>query len=261
MSFDKKMMNMSRENIIWMRWLCMLGFVMLLYGCAARPSGFTPGLGNKYVYTYKMSYPADSRDMMYQDDSLLVQFKIDEAAIRFQLQNISYSNIRIDWNKASISVNGEYFSVRHKDNLYSDSAAGSAVSALIPPFGYVRDIALPRINIVFDGEKWIEKELMPTTDGHSPAMQTKILKSIGKSVTLLLPVQTGNVQKDYEFEFQVASVSKIPWQDYTPVNREPQPPVPPKRHSFENITAGAIIVGVLGFSAYMLTAKKNPAPE
>ncbi len=60
MSFDKKMMNMSRENIIWMRWLCMLGFAMLLYGCAARPSGFTPGLGNKYVYTYKMSYPADS---------------------------------------------------------------------------------------------------------------------------------------------------------------------------------------------------------
>ena len=261
MPLDKRKNNMGKERIFSIKWLCALGFAMLLYGCAARPSEFSPGLGNKYVYTYKMSYPAESKDLLYQDDSLIIQFKFDEAAIRFQMQNVSYSDLSIDWNKVSISINGEYFAIRHKDNLYSDSAGDTLVSALIPPFGYVRDIALPRKNIAFNGEKWTEKDLLPTTDGRSPVMQNKILKSAGKSVTLLLPIRIGKVQKNYEFEFQVASVSKISWQDYSPVKRVPQPPDPPKRHTFESITAAVIVVGVLGFSAYMLTAKKNPAPE
>ena len=254
-------MNMGRGKIFPIGWICVLCLASLLCGCAARPSGFTPGLGNKYVYHYKISYPEESRDMLYQDDSLIIQFKFDEAAIRFQMQNISYSDIRIDWTRASISINGEYFAARHKDNLYSDSAAGLSISALIPPFGYIRDLALPGKNVAFDGEKWVEKDLLPTTDGHSSLVQNKILKSVGKSITLLLPLQIGKVQKDYEFEFQVASVSKIQWQDYTPVRRVPQPPDPPKSHTIEGVTAAVIVVGVLGFSAYMLTAKKNPAPE
>jgi hypothetical protein len=248
--------------------VCILTLALLLGGCSARPSGFAPGIGSKYVYTYTMSAstetagPASSKkEMLFQDDSLLIQFKFDEAAVRFQMQNISYSNMRIEWNKAALSINGEYFAVRHKDNLYSDTSAAASVSSLIPPFGYVQDIAIPRKNVFYDGEKWTEKDLLPTTDGGSPAMQKKILKNVGKAVTLLLPIQIGKVQKSYEFEFQVASATKIPWENYIPVKRVPAPPNPPKRHTLEGIAAAVIVVGVLGFSTYMLTAKKNPVSE
>jgi hypothetical protein len=242
-------------------WGMIVGCAALLCGCAARPSAFSPGVGNKYAYTYKMSYPVESKDMLFQGDSLLIQFKFDEAAIRFQMQNLSYSDMRIEWDKASISINGEYFSVRHSDNLYSDTAATATVSAFIPPLGYVRDIAIPRKNVAFDGQRWTERDLLPTMDEKSPALQERILKSVGKSVTLLLPVQIGSEKKNYEFEFLVSSVKKIPWQDYAPVKRMPQPPDPPKQHTLEGTTAAIIAVGLLGFTAYVLTISKSPASE
>ena len=234
--------------------------MVLLMGCAST-TPFAPGKGSKYQYTYRMVYPVENAELLYQDDSIVVQFKFDDAALKFQLQNVSDVDVHVHWSRAAISINGRYYPVRHADNLYSDST-GSQASMILPPLGFIRDLAIPRQNEYFDGNQWVEEDLLPTTDNGSPELRDKILSGVGQSVTLLLPLQFENGNRNYEFEFQVSAVDRIAWKDFQPVKRVPPPPEPQHgRMAITQLTTAVIAVGILGFSAYLLTRKKSPAPE
>jgi len=83
------------------QFVAMLICAGIFLSCATT-SQFSPGNGNKYQYTYKMVSPLKNSKLMFQDDSIIIQFKFDDAAIQFQLQNISESIVTLDWGKASI---------------------------------------------------------------------------------------------------------------------------------------------------------------
>ena len=223
-------------------------------------SQFSPGKGNKYQYGYKLVYPVENSDLLFQDDSIIVQFKFDDAAVRFQMQNISDSYVSVDWAKASMGMSGRYFAIRHSTNLYQDSLRSESI--LLPPLGFVRELAIPRDNIYDNGERWVETDLFPTVDQDNPALREAIRKSPGQRVSLLLPIFFGSVEKTYEFDFQVDSVKQIPWKNFTPYQRIPAPPLTQRSaQKLDNVTTAVIAVGVLGFSAYVLSVKKNPPSE
>ena len=237
----------------------MMLFSGILLSCATT-SQYTPGSGNKYQYIYKLISPVENANLLFQDDSVIIQFKFDEAAIQFQLQNVSESNISIDWDKASMGINGRFFPVRHASNLYGDTIHSD--SMIMPPLGYIRDVVIPRNNIYYNGSSWVELELLPTTDHHSPALQESIEKRSGQLICLVLPIVFGSRVENYGFDFQVDSVKRIDWKDYVPTKREPAPPSP--KHSLlvlDNVTTAVIMVGVLGFSAYLLSVKKSSPSE
>jgi hypothetical protein len=256
LSMLQEIIDMKRENILLR---CVVVLAVLVSGCATT-SPFSPGSGNKYQYFYSLIYPVRADNLLFRDDSVIIQFKFDEAAIRFQLQNISTSTIHIVWNKASMQQNGRYFSVRHADNLYTDRSDTNA-SVLLPPLGYLRDLIIPRNNILFDGKEWVEDDLFPTTDNRNVALREHIHHSVGQQVGLILPLAFGTAIKNYEFDFQIDSVKQLPWKDYHPVKRIPEPPVPPSHPVLDNITTAIIVVGVLGLSTYLITSKKNPPTE
>jgi len=234
-------------------------FAGLFLSCATT-SQFSPGSGNKYQYTYKLFSPVKNSNLLFQDDSIIIQFKFDEAAIKFQLQNISISNVTLDWDKASMGIGNRYFAVRHSSNLYGDSIHSGSI--ILPPLGYLRDVVIPRDNIYNDGNKWVELDLLPTTDHRSLSLQESIKNSVGQKINLILPILFGSAAKNYKFDFQVDSVRRIAWKDYVPSKREPAPPSP--KHSvtaFDKVTTAIIVVGILGFSAYVLSIKKNPPTE
>jgi hypothetical protein len=234
-------------------------FSGILMSCATT-SQFSPGSGNKYQYTYKLISPIKNLSLLFQDDSIIIQFKFDEAAIQFQLQNISQSNITFDWGKASIGIGGRYFAVRHASNFYGDTIRSGSI--IMPPLGYIREIVIPRDNIYNDGDKWVELDLLPTTDRRSLPLQESIKKNVGQRVSLMLPLIFGPKAKNYKFDFQVDTVKRIAWKDYVPLKRVPAPPNP--KHgilALDNVTTAIIVVGVLGFSAYVLSMKKNPPSE
>ncbi|MGD0037171.1 MAG: hypothetical protein ABSC53_07760 [Bacteroidota bacterium] len=223
-------------------------------------SQFSPGSGNKYRYTYKLVAPVKNSNLLFQDENIIIQFKFDEAAIRFQLQNISGSNVAVNWNRASMGISDQYFAVRHTSNFYGDTLRSSSI--IIPPLGYIHDVVIPRDNIYNDGDKWVELDLLPTTDHRSMQLQQSIQKSVGKQISLLLPMMFGPTAKNYRFDFQVDTVKRIAWKDYTPLKREPTPPKPEHTvTALDNVTTAVIMVGVLGFSAYVLSIKKNPPSE
>jgi hypothetical protein len=237
----------------------MTAFTGLFMSCATT-SYFSPGIGNKYQYTYALIPSEKNSNLLFLDDSVIIQFKVDEAAIQFQLQNISESKVTLDWGRASISINGRYFAVRHAANFYVDTIHASSI--LIPPLGYLHDAAIPRDNIYYDGSNWVELDLLPTTDHRSLPLRESIQNSAGQRMSLMLPIIFGSTAKNYKFDFQVESIKRIAWKDYLPYKRIPAPPS--SRHPatvMDNVTAAAIAVGVLGFSTYILSMKKNPPTE
>ncbi|MGD1046047.1 MAG: hypothetical protein ABR936_12105 [Bacteroidota bacterium] len=239
--------------------IVIISFAGLLISCATT-SQFSPGSGNKYRYTYKLVSPVKNSNLLFRDDSVIIQFKFDEAAIRFQLQNISGSNITVDWNRASIGISDRYFAVRHASNFYGDTIRSSSI--IMPPLGYVRDVIIPRDNIYNAGGKWVELDLLPTTDHRSLLLQESIKKNVGKRVSLIFPMMFGSTEKNYRFDFQVDSVKRIAWKDYVPLKRVPAPPMPEHAvTALDNVTTAVITVGFLGFSAYVLSLKKNPPSE
>jgi hypothetical protein len=203
--------------------ILILALAFVLGGCSMGPSVYAPGIGNKYVYTYKMINSAKPNELLFRDENIVAQFGFDEGSIHFQLQNLSYSDICIQWNKAAISFNGEYMTVRHKENLYTDTASTVLYSAMIPPMGFVCDLVLPRKNMVFDGQEWTEKDFLLTRDYNNPKLKSYIQQSVGKVITVLLPIQIGQQERKYEFRFQVASVKNLPWKDYMPIRGVPSP--------------------------------------
>ncbi len=234
---------------------------LLLIGCSAT-SRLTSTYGNKYRYSISMVAPVKSSNLLFRDDRLIIQFRFDDPAIRFQAQNISSTNMRIDWNKASLGIRGLYTPVRNLSAFY-DSSAAPLLSPLIPSLGVIRDVILPRGNVFFDGEQWQVSDLLPTRDQNSQAMRSSVVSLIGSTIDVILPVDFESDSRSYRFSFTVDSVSQISWNDYRlPGWLPPRTPVRKLTPSTEEqITAAIIVSGFLGVFAYMRSAKKSPVSE
>jgi hypothetical protein len=250
---------MVRMKIKIIQIVTLMALSVVLVSCITT-SPFIPGSGNKYRYVYKMVYPIRSSNLKFQDDSIIVQFKFDDAAVQLQLQNISDSNITLDWDKVSLGINNRFYRVRHASTMYVDTVRSN--TSMMPPLGYLRDLVIPHENIYNDGDTWVETDLLPTVDRRSPSLQDAIKKNVGQKLSLMLPIQFGSTTRNYVFNFQVDAVKQIAWKDFTPVKRVPaSPKTENKGRALEHVTTAVIVVGVLGFSAYVLSIKKNPPVE
>jgi hypothetical protein len=256
------MFKIIDKHIQSIRALCYVLFISIisqgLVSCAGGKFLGT-GRGTKYSYKHRMVAPAQNSNLMWQDEIVRVQFKIDQSAILFQLQNLSPSGVNILWNKASIGIDGRIFPVRNTVNYYSDTVL-AVQSPIIPRLGYVQEMCIPAQNIRSDGYRWVEEDLLPTVDKSGTGRS--IMRNIGKSITFILPLKIGNSEKDYLFAFKVDTIRQVSWKDYQPPKRNP-PPIPNKSKmpSTNEISTAIVIVGVLGFVAFLISLNKAPLSE
>jgi hypothetical protein len=235
--------------------------VFLLFGCSTS-ARLRSSFGKKYRYSLSMVAPAKSSDLLFRDGRLIIQFRFDDPAIRFQAQNISPDTMWIEWGKASLDLLGSSTSVRNLLTFY-DSSSAVSVGPPIPPMGVIRDVILPSGNVSFDGRQWQERDLLPTTDDNSPALRDSILNMAGASIDLTLPAAFGSDVHSYHFTFSIDSVKQTAWDD----SRVPAwlPTRPPARSlkptAGDQITAAILASSFLGFFTYLLTAKKTPVVE
>lgn len=239
--------------------------VVVLAGCSAA-SRLQSSLGNKYKYSYQLMSPSSGYKMSFQDRLIRIQFLIDDGAIRFKLTNKSIVPIRIKWDDVSVGVRGRYYAARNTRTLYLADYQDKAVP-VIPPNGYVIDLALPSENISYDGKQWKEKELLPVTDRNSEEMRNRILAHKGSTVNLMLPIVAGEATVLYDFRFQVMSVEPVAWERY----RRPRRPLPPpllipssakiEADSDDQLITAIVAAGLLGVGAILLTQKKSPVVE
>ncbi len=234
---------------------------LVLAGCTAS-SNLQKTLGNKYKYSMSMVGPERSKDMLYRDEQLIIQFRVDDQGIRFQAQNISPDTMRIDWAKATIGVHGVLSPVRTMSTFY-DTTKMRPASQVLPSLGVVRDVILPRGSCYFDGTQWRVDDLLPTTDENTHTIRNTIMRSVGNMIDIMVPIERGFDIRSYVFSFTVDSVRQIPWSDYRPASWiPPHPPVKVlRRTSQDNLTAVIIAGGFLGFLRYMVTMNKVPVVE
>jgi hypothetical protein len=235
--------------------------VMLLAGCSAA-SRLQSSLGYKYRHSYRLVSPSSGGRMVFQDDRIRIAFRIDDAAIRFQLRNRTTRPLKIRWDEASLGVRGRYYAVRNTRTLFLPGYRDDTAPTILPQ-GYVIDMAMPAENISFNGSEWKEKELLQTTDRNSPAIQQRLLAYKGSVVNLLLPVQVGDSVWSYTFQFQVTSVDSLGWDKYRKPRR-PSPPMMPgkiKAESSDQLVTGIVVAGLLGVGAILMTQKKSPPVE
>jgi hypothetical protein len=254
-------MNRNRYTIIsFILIVCLMGSMLTSCSSSGRLSR---QYGNKYVYNYRMTAPAQSSNLFFTDDRILIQFRIDDAAVQFRLQNIYQENVRIDWTQASIGVRGRYSPVRHAANVYSQEL-NYIISNIIPPHGYTQDFAIPMENVSFDGRRWSERDLLHTVDYNSAQFVRRIRENVGSQINLILPLVFESDTLIYSFTFTVDRIERIPWDRFRPLTRPVSPPGPADPDgtpSVDNLSVVMMATGMIGVSVYLLTMKKSSPRE
>ena len=254
--------SISRKSETMLRQILILVFpLLLLVGCTAS-SRLQSTQGNKYQYSISMFAPEKSKDMLFRDDQLIIQFRLSNPGIRFQIQNISPTDMRIDWANALIGIHNAYSPVRNISTIY-DATAKIPSGQLIPPLGVIRDAILPRGNTYFDGVQWRVDDLLPTTDANERAIMNTIMRQVGGLIDVILPLEFGSDVRTYQFTFSVDSVRQVAWSDYRPASwLPPQPPVRRLQQGVEDwVTAAILATGFLVILRYVTVAKKTPVVE
>lgn len=230
-----------------------------LTGCGTSSNVRSPN-GNKYRYVISLISPEVSSSLLYRDDRMIIQFRFDDPAIRFQVQNLSTSVMQIDFGVVELDVGGNVSTVRSLATLY-DTTGVLQPRRAISPFGVVRDIILPTENVSIEGRSWVIRDLLPTTDGGDAERAGMVRSWEGNTIGLVLPVTFGLESRTYRFQFRVDSISQDSWSSVRrPAWLPPAPPVAgPAPGRFDYLTAAVIAGGFAGLIYYISTVKKSPA--
>jgi hypothetical protein len=224
------------------------------FGCAGSFSGGSGG--NRYIYNYTLVEPVVNDQLLYKDDYVTIQFKLDESAIKFQLQNVTDVPVSIVWENVTLLLNNRVFPVRNIATLYqTDLAHPPAV--VIPPLGYIRDMVIPRDFIAAEKGIWVEKDLFPTDDLGSPARKKLIMKYVGNQIKLVLPIKVGELVQDYSFTFKVKGISILPENRIPPVKERPAQPKTAAVGSSNMLLPIVIAGGILALAIYALSKEKT----
>lgn len=223
-------------------------------GCASLFSGGK--VSGRYIYNYTLTEPAPNDQLLFKDDYVTIQFKFDESAIKFQLQNVSDVPISIVWENVAIGLNNRVFPVKNTATLYQMDL-NHPPAVLIPSLGYIRDMVIPRDFILVEKNKWVEKDLFPTDDMGSPARKKLIMKYIGSQIKLTLPIRVGEVVQDYSFTFKVKGISALPENRIPPVKERPVPPQIISAGSSNTLYPVLIAGGILAVAIYALSKEKT----
>lgn len=229
--------------------------LQVLTGCSAF-NFLSSNQGNKYQYRYKLSSSLVDSLMIYRDDHIYIQFRIDDAAMKFQIQNISPEPLEIPWSRVSLGINGDFSSVKNSGNLYAEGQPCSP-STVLPPLGHTIELLMPARNIHREGAQWKEKDLLPTVDHGSEAERENLLRLAGTSILLMMPMRFGDTTIDYSFRFSVASVDQIPWENVRQLRRPPPPEGKREMLTSEQLVTAGIVVGFVGIASIFLSQKKT----
>lgn len=224
------------------------------FGCSGSMSGGRKE--TRFIYSYALIKPAVNDQLLFKDDYITIQFKLDESAVKFQLQNISEVPISIVWENVAIGLNNRVYPVKNSATLYQTEMA-HPVSLIIPSLGYVRDLVIPRDYISIENSEWVERDLFPSNDKGSPKRKNLILKYIGSQIKLLLPLKIGEVVQDYTFIFKVKNVDAVPEDKLPPIKERPVPPqVASAVQGSQSLLPVLIAGGILAVAIYAFSREK-----
>lgn len=234
----------------------LLIFPLLNFGCAPVSKIFS-SRGKTYQYIYEMTEPAASKEMTFKAPEFTIGFQIDQGAINYNLRSMSSSRLSVLAGNASIGINGKYTPVRTSATYYVDSVS-YLVSQSVLSSGYIRDFFIPRSNIFYTGNRWVERVLFTTKDEGIPSRRQAIQKNVGSEVALVFPFSVGTTASEYTFKFKITGVRVIDPDSVQPAGPRLPIPLMPKKPptTMELWSSIGIVSSVILFSVFLVTRDK-----
>jgi len=156
----------------------------------------------KANYSFGMTKPKVSKDLLFEDAFINISFVISKRQIGFVILNKTSNPIKIDWNQASyIDVLNESHKIMHSGVKYVDRA-NVQPPTIIPPTAKIEDMVFPTDYIYYTSGKyggWNEIPLFPE------APKARLFK--GKTFSVFMPMEINGSVKNYLFTFIVEDVS------------------------------------------------------
>lgn len=170
------------------------------------PADAKKQFGETKVVTFK---DGEVDKYRYEDDFIEIIWYVSTKQFNFKLTNKSNHTIKINWDDISfVDYDGKVGRVMHAGVKYTDRN-GSQPATTVPKNASIEDLLLPTENVYYlSGQYggWREKLLIPSIYQTPEAFAAGANEYVGKTMKILMPIMIENVQNDYTFEFNIASL-------------------------------------------------------
>lgn len=170
------------------------------------PADAKKQFGETKVVTFKEGEVSKYR---YEDDFIDIVWYVSLKQFNFKLTNKSNHTIKINWDDISfVDYDGKVGRVMHAGVKYTDRNSSQPAST-VPRGANIEDILLPTENVYYVSGQyggWREKYLIPCVYDTPEKFAAGANDYVGKTMKVLMPIMIENVQNDYTFEFNIASL-------------------------------------------------------
>ncbi len=170
------------------------------------PADAKKQFGETKVVTFKDGEVSKYR---YEDDFIDIIWYVSSKQFNFVLKNKSNHTIKINWDDISfVDYTGKVGRVMHAGVKYTDRNSSQPAST-VPKNASIEDILLPTDNVYYVSGQyggWRERLLIPSIYQTPQAFAAEANDYVGKTMKILMPIMIENVQNDYTFEFNIASL-------------------------------------------------------
>jgi hypothetical protein len=173
-----------------------------------RPENAKAEYGERKIVTLQEE---DATKYSFEDELIRIVWMATPEQLVFDLTNKTNHSIKINWDKAVyIDENGKSKRVMHSGVTYKDRNNPQPPTT-VARLATVSDLVFPTENVDWVGGPyggWQIKPLFPTSSksGTPEDLLAKAKKYVGKSVQVLLPLETEETVNDYIFVFKVNHV-------------------------------------------------------
>jgi len=170
------------------------------------PADAKKQFGETKVVTFK---DGEIDKYRYEDDYINIVWYVSSKQFNFKLTNKSNHTIKINWDDISfVDYDGKVGRVMHAGVKYTDRNSSQPAST-VPKGASIEDILLPTENVYYISGQyggWREKYLIPCVYDTPEKFAAGAKDYVGKTMKVLMPIMIENVQNDYTFEFNIASL-------------------------------------------------------
>lgn len=145
-------------------------------------------------------------DLSCRDGLVGITWKKEVYSMHFTLENLSKSSLRIIWDQAVyVGTDSKSGKVLHKGISSRDRNKPQTPSVVVQG-SKIEDFVNPYDMMFINAlGLWQSIELLPTSAKSMAALEQMNTNYIGKTLAVLLPLQTQEVTYDYLFTFEIES--------------------------------------------------------
>lgn len=153
----------------------------------------------------------------FEDDLVKIAWLATSSSLSFVMENKTDHSIKIIWDEAAfVDEKGSSHRVMHSGVKYTDRNSSQPPTVVVRK-GRIDDVIVPTDYVYFDegyyGQyytkkaEWKEKPFFESLQygGDPKLLENEMRNNVGKTFSVLLPLEVENVVNDYIFNFKVDS--------------------------------------------------------